>query len=485
MKRREFVAMGVTLPSLLREASRAPQAPENWRTVRRSPADPIFDELVRTVEATMTEIGIPGVALGVIRNGELQMRALGVTSVEDPRPVTPLTIFQLASLSKTVTATAAMALVQQGRLDLDVPVRVYLPDFRVQDEAASASVTLRHLLTHSPGWEARYSVDEGDGALGRWAATTGDLIQLAPPGRVWSYNNPAFGLAGRLIEVASGMEFRDALAALVFRPLGLQRASAHTTEIITWPVALGHRPRADGSTEIVRPYSMGSSIPAGGVNMSLASLMKYLAFHLGELDVEGDGVLTRELRESMRMPQLTKEPTTEQMGLGFHLRTLSGVRTAAHGGTAGAGHRCHLQLVPERRLGFAILTNHTEGWRLLQAVERATLEAYEGLTLAPNQPISGYRGHTETLDHTTPLVAQPPLDEYVGRYRRGRDGVTDVALAPGGGLQVGNGGAPVLFYGLDVASSTGPDRINHDFIRDRGRVRWMRVGGQVALKEDG
>ena len=290
-------------------------------------------------------------------------------------------------------------------------------------------------------------------------------------------------MLGRLVELATGLDFRDALRELVFSPLGLERASAHITEIVTWPVALGHRPGRNGTVEIVRPYSMGSSIPAGGVNMSLASLMKYIAFHLGEHDGVGTGALTRATREAMRVPQLGKVPTTEQMGLSFHLRTLNGVLTAAHGGTAGAGHRCHLQFVPERSLGFAILTNHTEGWRLLQVVERATLEEFEGLALTPNQPICGYRGHGEMLDHVTPLANQPPPTEYVGRHLGRRGNVTEVRAAPGRGLRVGNASAPVLFYGPDVAYSSGDDRINHDFIRDNGQVRWMRVRGQVVRKE--
>lgn len=431
----------------------------------------------------MDEHRIPGAALGVIKNGTVRTQAFGVTSVEDPRPVTPDTVFELASLSKTVTATAVMTLVEQGRLDLDARVRRYLPDFGVRDPHASAGVTVRHLLTHTPGWEARYDVGEGPDALARWVPTMGDLEQIAPPGRVWSYNNTAYGLAGRLVEVVTGLEFRDALDTMVFGPVGLERASTRLEEIVTWPVALGHRPDSGGEPRVVRPYSMGSSIPAGGVNMSLDSLVTYLAFHLGEHDGERSGALGRQGREAMRTPQLQKEPTTEQMGLGFHLRPLGGVLTAAHGGTAGAGHRCHVQLVPERRLGFAILTNHTEGWRLLQAVERATLDAYEGLSLAPGQPICGYRGHTETLDHVTPLARQPRPDDYVGTYGLGRGRRQEVRAAADGGLVVGDPAARVLFYGDDVAFHTGGDRINCDFIREAGEVRWMRVGGQVGRRE--
>ena len=142
--------------------------------------------------------------------------------------------------------------------------------------------------------------------------------------------------------------------------------------------------------------------------------------------------------------------------------------------------------MPERRLAFAILTNHTDGWRLLQTVERATLKAYEGLALTPNQPIVGYRGHSETLDHVTAFATQPPIAEYAGQYRRGR-GNPIVVKADPDGLTVADGGGPqpVLFYAPDLAfASTGANRgTNYDFIREGSQVRWLRVAGQIARKE--
>ena len=394
MQRRSFLAAALALPGAFRGVALGTRA------------DDRFEQLARMVEERMRAHGIPGAALGVLKDGQLLMRGFGVGSVEDPRLVTPDTVFELASLSKTVTATAAMRLVEQGKLDLDAPIRRYLPEFSVQDAAASAAITTRQLLTHSSGFEPTFALDDlGRESLARWSATTGDLIQLAPPGRVWSYSNPGYGLAGRVIEVLAEMDVRDAFRALVFDPLGLERASARLEEVATWPMTLGHQPGPNGAAVVVRPYSMGSSVPSGGVNMSLASLMKYAGFHLGEHDGR-EGAIGRATRAAMQVEQLRKEPGGEGMAIGWHVRTLSGVLTAAHGGTAGAGHRCHLQIVPDRRLGFAILTNHTEGWRLLQDVERAALAAYEGLALAPNQPICGYRGHTETLDHVTALGVQ-------------------------------------------------------------------------------
>src|SRR5688572_18345240 len=108
-----------------------------------------FDALASLIEAKMREYGVPGVAAGIVERETVTIRGFGVTSVENPAPITEHTVFPIASISKTFAATAAMRLVEQGTLDLRAPVRKYLPEFRVQDEAASRDVTLWHLLTHT------------------------------------------------------------------------------------------------------------------------------------------------------------------------------------------------------------------------------------------------------------------------------------------------------------------------------------------------
>src|SRR5438552_2272597 len=116
-------------------------------------ADPKFDQLAALVTQKMAEYHVPGVAFGIVKDGKITARGFGVTNVDNPQPVTPETIFALASISKTVTTTAMMRLVEQGKVDLNAPVRKYLPDFKLQDESAAASVAIWHLLTHTPGWE--------------------------------------------------------------------------------------------------------------------------------------------------------------------------------------------------------------------------------------------------------------------------------------------------------------------------------------------
>src|SRR6478672_1555548 len=132
----------------------------------------------------MEELSVPGVALGVLFEGEEEVAVLGVTSVENPLDVTPDTLFQIGSIGKTFCATAVMRLVEQGKLELDEPVRSYLPDFRLGDEEVASRVTVRQLLTHTGGWLGDYFDDfgAGDDALARMVEGLSKLPQLTPLG---------------------------------------------------------------------------------------------------------------------------------------------------------------------------------------------------------------------------------------------------------------------------------------------------------------
>ena len=146
--------------------------------------DVLFRELDAKIEAGMARYHIPGVAIGVLYQGEEYVRGYGVTNVDEPEPVDGDTLFRIASTTKTFTGTTVMRLVEQGQLDLNAPVRRYLPDFRVADEAASATVTLRQCLNHSAGWVGDDERDfgRGDDALARYIASMRELPQLTPPG---------------------------------------------------------------------------------------------------------------------------------------------------------------------------------------------------------------------------------------------------------------------------------------------------------------
>ncbi len=444
-------------------------------------SDPKLDQISTLITQKMTEYGVPGVAFGIVRNGQATVKTFGVTNVDDPQPITPDTVFALASISKTVTATAMMRLVEQGKVSLDDPVRKYLPDFKIADEATTRDVKIWHLLTHTPGWEGQLSSeDRGVQSLAYFVETMKDLPRLAAPGEVWSYNNAGFVVAGRVIEVVTGQNIHQAFKTLVFDPIGLTRAFTRVEDLATYRFSVAHR-GAPGNVTVSRPLARSTSVAAGGVSMSINDLLAYGRFHLGDgTGKDGKPVLSRASLELMRTPKVRKNATDEEMGIGWHLRKVNGVMTAAHGGTL--GHCLLVELVPERNLVMAILTNHSEGWRLIQDVERASLRILENMPLGSSQSI-GHRGVNETLPDATLLAKQPDPAEYVGVYRRPPVGMNTVAVRDGQ-LIVDNN--TVGFFAPDRAVMTsGNGRGNPlEFIRDSsGVVRWIRVVGRIARKE--
>ena len=193
-----LVTIGVSAPT--REIAARPQT------------DPRFEELAALVTEKMAEYRVPGVAFGIVKDGRVQSRGFGVTNLDNPQPVTSDTIFTVASISKTLVATALMRLVEAGQLDLEAPVRSYLPDFKVQDETATRDVRIWNLMTHTPGWEGQLGApDRGALSLAAFMESMEDLPQLAPSGALWSYDNAGFALSGRVIEVVTDKSIHEAL----------------------------------------------------------------------------------------------------------------------------------------------------------------------------------------------------------------------------------------------------------------------------------
>lgn len=145
-------------------------------------ADPgaAFDELDAKINAGMKAYAIPGVAVAVWAGGQEYVKGYGVTNVDHPMPVDGDTVFRIGSTTKTFTGTVMMRLVERGKVDLDSPVRRYIPDFAVADESASATVTVRQLLNHTAGWDGRNGQDfgRGDDAVALYVKAMTRLPQL-------------------------------------------------------------------------------------------------------------------------------------------------------------------------------------------------------------------------------------------------------------------------------------------------------------------
>ncbi len=393
----------LSLAALLAVAGISAQAPAPG--VAPTSTDPRFDRVAAAVQEQMRALDIPGVAVGILADGQMHTRGFGVTSIDHPLPVTDDTLFQIGSISKTFTGTAIMRLVDQGALRLDDPVRQHLPDFTVKDSEAAARVTVRDTLTHMSGWEGDFFDDPsgGDDALERIVGRMATLEQTAQVGEMWGYNNSGFYLAGRIIEVATGKPFERAVRDLVLDPIGLEHAYYFPAEVMTRRFVVGHATNK-GATTVQRPWPVPRAAnAAGGITTTVGTLLRYAAFHMGDgAASSGARVLSVESLRAMRSPVVAKAGTDQHMGLTWHLSRAGTLTVADHGGGT-IGQISTLRLVPERQFALAIVTNSARGGTLNTQVGRVAFEAY--LAVAPPR-------------YTRMAVAADALQEYAGTYRR-------------------------------------------------------------------
>ena len=356
------------------------------------------------VTRLMKQKGVPGVAVGVLHQGETAAAGFGITNVNHPLPVTDETLFQIGSITKTFTGTAIMRLAEMGKLDLDALVRRYLPDFKVGDEAAASQATIRHLLTHVGGWEGDFFHDTGagDDALSRYVADMADLEQLVPLGTVWSYNNAGFAVAGRIVELVTGKSYEAALQELVLDPLGLQHSYLDPGDVMTHRFVVGHKVGEEGA-EVARPWPLPRAIHAvGGITCHVRDLLRYARFHLGGGKTEdGMQLLTPASMTQMHAPQVTVWGK-EAWGLTWAVDDTYGARQLSHGGGT-TGQITRLVLVPERDFACAILTNADAGGFVTDKAGRWAVEHYLGLEMPVPTPIE---------------APEEELAPYVGRYSR-------------------------------------------------------------------
>ncbi len=214
------------------------------------------DKLSEFVNAQATELDVPGVAVGVLLDGQEIYAAHGSTGLGNPLPVDEKTLFSLGSVSKTFTATALMRLVAEGKVDLDAPVRRYVPELKLADERTAAQITVLNLLNHTAGLDWNLIDDgEGDRSLAGLVAKLPQLPLIAPPGVRASYSQAGYNLAGRIIEKVTGLSFEQAMASLLLEPVGLADTVYGLSEVMVRKFAVGHNRGEDGEMHPARPWA--------------------------------------------------------------------------------------------------------------------------------------------------------------------------------------------------------------------------------------
>jgi CubicO group peptidase (beta-lactamase class C family) len=440
-------------------------------------------ELQDVVSTLAEELQVPGVAVGVLLNGREEHAFHGVTSYANPLPVDERTHFLCGSTTKTFTATAIVRLVERGHVDLDAPVRTYVPELRVDDDEAAASVTVLQILNHTSGWDGDFFRNTGDGddALARYVEAMAGLRQLTRPGEAVSYNNAAFGLAGRLVEKVHGTTYEAALQELVLDPQGLDETAFFPRELLTRRVAVDHQRLQDGSTTALPFGFPRATNPVGGLATTTRDQIAWARFHLDTSDE-----LVRRMREpTVEAPGWSQ---ADAVGISWLLSDVAGLRVAGHGG-ATLGQLSLFKTVPERGFALVSCTNCSPIGNAFN--ERVMQWAWETLLNAPipvpqteartPDDVAAYCGRYETVanvidvtadgDGISLLVVDRPelLEEF---------GVADLEQEPP---------VPFLFksgHADRIVCMTPPHKgSNGFFVRDdSGRITAMNAFGRHAVR---
>jgi CubicO group peptidase (beta-lactamase class C family) len=428
LTRRAALRLGVALTAgglastALGDPAATAGAPTAARRARAQAPRLAFDALDAEIRAAMAEAGVPGAAVGVLYRGEEYVAGYGVTNVDYPQPVDADTLFQIGSVTKTFSMAAAMRLVEQGRLDLDTPIRRYLPDLQMSNPEVAARVTLRHLFTHTSGLPADnfVAMGGGDAALARYVAEEVPREPLILPlGLYPSYSNTALSLAGRVLEVAGGHPYEAVIQELLFEPLGMARATFFADEAILVPTAAGHIV-LDGKAHVERPWAIPRTAnPAGGIVASVREMLRYARLWLDDgVSPDGERLLLPQALQQIGTPQARQPADLFTVGLSWALADLDGVPIWTHdGGTFGQNSR--LFIARERGFAYCALTNVSDGSAVLGAGQRWATEHLLGIAPTAAPAPSPLPLAAAALDAYAGLYENPGENRYTLRVREG------------------------------------------------------------------
>ena len=364
---------------------------------------PIDDHaLQERLDALRDKRGVPGASLAVLTGDGVATAASGVLNMATGVEATVDSLFQIGSITKVWTTTVVMQLVDEGKVELDAPVRRYLPEFRVADPDVSEAVTIRHLLTHTSGIDGDHIIDtgRGDDVLARYVDSCAVLRQVHPMGATWSYCNSGFSVLGRVIEVVTGSVWDAEMKARLFDPLQLAHTATLPEDVLRYRAALGHI-RPPGSELHPSPVwgIPRSAGPAGTICSTASDVLTFARHHL-----EGSDSL-----RSMQVPQAEVPGGgialfSLHWGLGWAVFSWNGRTVIGHdGGTI--GQSAFLRVVPDAGVAICLLTNGGGTIALFDDLCRELMLETAGVQMPP--PVK-------------PLDDPPGYDasRYIGTYER-------------------------------------------------------------------
>jgi CubicO group peptidase (beta-lactamase class C family) len=402
---------------------------------------PGFDKYVKQVMETFT---VPGLTVAIVKDGKVVLaRGYGVRRIGDPATVDAETQFGIASNTKLFTATALGLLVEEGKIGWDKPVIDYLPAFALSDPYVTREMTVRDLLVHRSG------LGLGAGDLLWWPASTYNrkevfqrlrYIPLSTSFRsAYAYDNVLYLVAGELIEAVSGQKWEDFVQQRILAKVGMTHSEVRHSAAGGSGNVAGTHAEVNDTVRHVAPMLSDNTNPAGGIMSGATDMAKWMMVQLDSGRVADGSRLftpatTKELwREVTPMPISELIPGLEHLhphfygyALGLDVQDYRGKFLITHTGGL-PGYLSRVAMIPELRLGVAVLTNQESGaafnsiaYRVLDHYIGAKPVDYPGIYSAVNRKNKEkLRGTLQKAATGRDSTSGPslPLASYVGTYR--------------------------------------------------------------------
>jgi CubicO group peptidase (beta-lactamase class C family) len=414
-------------------------------------------ELDRYVGRALAELGQPGLAVAIVKDGQVVLaRGYGVRNVETRAPVDAHTLFQIGSNTKAFTTAALAMLVDEGKLEWDDHVTDYLPWFQLADPYVTREFTIRDLLTHRSGlglgagdllW---LHSDYGREEIVRRLRTVKPVTSFRS---AYAYDNVLYIAAGLVVEAVTHQSWDELVRTRFFTPLGMHEANTSVTAFRAGDNVADPYGRVNGKLQLVARDSVDNVGPAGAINANVTDLAKWLIAQLDSGRVAGPGdrrlwaaPRTREMWAAQTVTPIATPPAAlaelqanfSAYGLGWGLRDFRGHKLVTHSGGL-AGMISRTTLVPDQRLGVVVLTNGETP--AAEAVAWKVVATYLGGSAT--DWIAGYKAAYGAFDAAADSVVQArfaardtaskpslPLAGYAGPYADAMYGDASIALEP-------------------------------------------------------
>lgn len=363
------------LAAALSGCSVAPTRPD---AVRLGDEDTVKAYLSKLINHEMRQGDVPGLSIALVDDQRVVWsQGFGYADQERRTPASAETIYRVGSISKLFTDMAALQLAEQGRLNVDLPVQTYLPNFSIKQRNGTASaITPRMLMTHHAGLPRdilKGFMTTAPEPFSHVVDQLRDEYADYPPGQTFSYSNLGITVLGSVVEQLSGEPFAARMQREVLLPMGMTHSAFETGVSSSALMAKGYL----GDKPAMEPALR--DMPAGGLNASVEDLSHFMSMIFAGGVYDGHRILRTETIDEMLRPQNREVPLDRNfhVGLGWMLSTLG--RNTIQGGGVVAHHagatrlfQSQLYVLPEHKLGVVVLANSSAA---RQVVDRVATEA--------------------------------------------------------------------------------------------------------------